>query len=124
MLYFSTPPNSLFAVIFGIDWDDSYSPEPIEIQAGQTVTWQYGDTISHTVTSGQDGDLDEGSLFDSDAIMPNQHYSITFNDRGEINYYCAYHHSLVGGGVKVGWFLNSLVVLKFIARNTTWVSHT
>jgi plastocyanin len=88
--------QSVSAVILGIDGDDSYSPEPIEVKTGQTVTWYNGDTISHTVTSGQDGDLDEGSLFDSDAIIPNQDYSLTFNDPGEFDYYCIYHPTMVG----------------------------
>lgn len=88
--------QSIQAVILGIDGDDSYSPEPIEINVGQTVTWYNGDTISHTVTSGQDGEEDEGSLFDSDAIIPNQFYSVTFNEPGDFDYYCIYHPSMVG----------------------------
>jgi aldose sugar dehydrogenase len=88
--------QTVSAVILGIDGDDSYSPEPIEITAGQTVTWHNGDTISHTVTSGQDGDLDEGILFDSDAIIPNQSYSLTFDTPGEFDYYCIYHPTMVG----------------------------
>lgn len=80
--------KSLNAVILGIDGDDSYYPNPIEINVDQPVTWYNGDTISHTVTSGQDGDEDEDSLFDSDAIIPNQHYSVTFNEPGKYNYYC------------------------------------
>ena len=88
--------KSVSAVILGIDGDNSYSPEPIEIESGQTVTWINGDTISHTVTSGQDGDLDEGTLFDSDAIIPNQSYSLTFDSPGEFDYYCIYHPTMVG----------------------------
>jgi glucose/arabinose dehydrogenase/plastocyanin len=88
--------QSVSAVILGIDGDDSYSPNPIEIQVGQTVTWYNGDTISHTVTSGRDGDLDEGSLFDSDAIIPNQFYTLTFVVPGEFPYYCIYHPTMVG----------------------------
>jgi glucose/arabinose dehydrogenase/plastocyanin len=88
--------QSVSAVILGIDGDDSYSPEPIEIESGQTVTWYNGDTISHTVTSGQDGDLDEGNLFDSDAIIPNQSYSLTFDTPGEFDYHCIYHPTMVG----------------------------
>ena len=76
--------KSLNTVILGIDGDNSYSPNPIEINVDQTVTWYNGDTISHTVTSGQDGDEDEGSLFDSDAIIPNQHYSVTLMNQGNI----------------------------------------
>jgi glucose/arabinose dehydrogenase/plastocyanin len=84
------------AVILGIDGDDSYSPNPIEIEEGQTVTWYNGDSISHTVTSGQDGDEDEGSIFDSDAIIPNQSYSLTFDIPGDFDYYCIYHPTMVG----------------------------
>lgn len=99
----SSPPQNdtlssqaVSAVILGIDGDESYSPEPIEIESGQTVTWYNGDTISHTVTSGQDGGPDEGVLFDSDAIIPNQSYSLKFVEAGEFDYYCIYHPTMVG----------------------------
>ena len=92
----ATRNQSVPAVILGIDGDNSFSPEPIEINVGQTVTWYNGDTISHTVTSGQDGDLDEGTLFDSDAIIPNQSYSLTFDQPGDFPYYCIYHPTMVG----------------------------
>ena len=88
--------QSVPAVILGIDGDDSYSPNPLEIDVGQSVTWYNGDTVSHTVTSGLDGDLDEGSLFDSDAIIPNQSYSLKFIEAGEFDYYCIYHPTMVG----------------------------
>jgi aldose sugar dehydrogenase len=92
----SLSAQSVSAVILGIDGDDSYSPEPIEIEEGQTVTWYNGDSISHTVTSGQEGDPDEGSIFDSDAIIPNQSYSLTFDNPGEFDYYCIYHPTMIG----------------------------
>lgn len=83
-------------VIAGIKGDQSYSPNPISIEAGQTITWYNGDSISHTVTSGQDNDGDEGAEFDSNAIIPNQQYSLTFDDSGEFEYYCIYHPTMVG----------------------------
>ena len=83
-------------VILGINGDASYSPDPIEIKVGQTITWYNGDTISHTVTSGQDGDPDEGSQFDSAAIIPNQYYSLAFDLPGDFQYYCIYHPTMVG----------------------------
>ncbi|MFB5622104.1 MAG: PQQ-dependent sugar dehydrogenase, partial [Candidatus Nitrosomaritimum yanchengensis] len=92
----TTRLNSIPVVIIGIDGDDSYSPNPVEIETGQTITWYNGDTISHTVTSGEDGDPAEGALFDSDAIIPNQYFSLTFNEEGEFPYYCIYHPSMVG----------------------------
>ncbi len=83
-------------VIAGIKGDQSYSPNPIRIESGQTITWYNGDSISHTVTSGQDNSVDEGDEFDSNAIIPNQQYSLTFEDSGEFDYYCIYHPSMVG----------------------------
>ena len=83
-------------VIAGLKGDQSYSPNPIRIESGQTITWYNGDSISHTVTSGLDNDEDEGALFDSNAIIPNQSYSLTFDDSGEFKYYCIYHPSMVG----------------------------
>ena len=77
--------NSVPVSIAGINGDNSYSPNPVKIQKGQTVTWYNGDAISHTVTSGLDGDTDAGKIFDSDAIIPNQHYSITFDNTGNIS---------------------------------------
>ena len=88
--------NSVPVSIAGINGDNSYSPNPVKIQKGQTVTWYNGDAISHTVTSGLDGDTDAGTIFDSDAIIPNQHYSITFDNTGDYQYYCIYHPSMVG----------------------------
>ena len=83
-------------VIAGLKGDQSYSPNPIRIESGQTITWYNGDSISHTVTSGQDNDEDESALFDSNAIIPNQSYSLTFDNSGEFKYYCIYHPSMVG----------------------------
>jgi aldose sugar dehydrogenase len=88
--------NSIPAVILGLYEDRSYSPNPITIERGQTITWYNGDTISHTVTSGQGDDEDAGQGFDSEAIIPNQYYSITFEDSGEYPYYCFYHPSMIG----------------------------
>ncbi len=90
--------NSNPAVILGLYGDSSYSPNPITIERGQTITWYNGDTISHTVTSGRDTDEDEdaGQGFDSEAVIPNHYYSITFDDSGEYPYYCFYHPSMVG----------------------------
>jgi len=92
----SQDANSIPAVIVGINGDKSYSPNPITIEKGQTVTWYNGDAISHTVTSGQDNDKDAGEDFDSNAIIPNQYFSHTFDDSGEYQYYCIYHPSMVG----------------------------
>ena len=88
--------DSVPVVISGIKGSQSYSPDPIRIDSGQTITWYNGDTVSHTVTSGQDNDPDEGALFDSNAIIANQKYSLTFESPGDYKYYCIYHPSMIG----------------------------
>lgn len=88
--------NSIPAVILGLYDDKSYSPNPVTIERGQTITWYNGDTISHSVTSGLDNDANTGQEFDSEAIIPNQYFSITFDDSGVYPYYCFYHPSMVG----------------------------
>ena len=52
--------------------------------------------ISHSVTSGQDNYKDVGEEVDSNAIIPNQYFSIKFDDSGEYPYYCIYHPSMIG----------------------------
>lgn len=89
--------NSVPVVIQGINGDRSYSPNPITIEKGQKITWYNGDSISHTVTSGADNEIsNSGRLFDSGAIIPNQSYSINFDNAGDFDYYCIYHPSMVG----------------------------
>ncbi len=92
----STSANAVTARIVGIEGDESYDPNPIEVSVGQTITWLNGDTVSHTVTSGNAGDPDEGTLFDSGAMIPGHAYSKTFEEPGTYEYYCIYHPTMVG----------------------------
>ncbi|MBA3751160.1 MAG: PQQ-dependent sugar dehydrogenase, partial [Nitrosopumilus sp.] len=68
------------AKIIDIDGGNSYSPNPLEIEAGQTISWINDDLIAHTVTSGSDGSTDEGLSFDSGAMLSKQSYSFTFDE--------------------------------------------
>ncbi len=88
--------NSVSVAIIGIKGSKSYSPNPLKVKVGQTVTWYNGDAISHTVTSGSLSDPNKGKLFDSRAIVANQHYSLIFDDPGIYHYYCIYHPSMIG----------------------------
>jgi len=92
----SIPANSVPVTIVGIQGDNSYSPNPIHVKAGQRITWHNSDAIAHTVTSGSNNDPDEGNLFDSGAILSKQDYSLIFDDPGTYDYYCVYHPTMVG----------------------------
>jgi aldose sugar dehydrogenase len=90
------PEGSVLVTINGISGDNSYAPNPIIINSGETITWYNADTVSHTATSGLDSDPDEGQLFDSDAILSKQAFTLKFDNGGTFNYYCIYHPSMVG----------------------------
>ena len=48
------PEGSVLVTINGISGDNSYAPNPITINSGETITWYNADSISHTATSGSD----------------------------------------------------------------------
>ncbi|HXG05722.1 MAG TPA: plastocyanin/azurin family copper-binding protein [Nitrososphaera sp.] len=79
--------------------DDAYSPNPIEINVGDTVTWTNRDSTPHTVTSGvngvPDGKFDSSPNFNP-LIAPQQKFSHTFAEAGEFPYYCGLHPNMVG----------------------------
>jgi len=66
-----------------------FEPDPIEVQAGDTVTWTNGDTAVHTVTSGErerpDGEFDE-ELAESGGTAER-----TFREAGTYAYFCSLH---------------------------------
>ena len=69
---------------------NSYSPNPIEVNVGQTITWVNDDSIIHTAATSADG------IFDSDILQRGQTFSYTFNTVGEYPYYCDLHPNMVG----------------------------
>jgi plastocyanin len=69
-----------------------YTPNPVTITAGSTVTWTNNDTIAHTSTS-------DTGVFDSGNIAPGERYSFTFNTRGTFPYHCTLHPGMVASVV-------------------------
>lgn len=79
-----------------------YDPTNIAIPAGTTVIWFNDDPNQiHTVTSGNPGDENAGSAFDSGFMNEGTFYQHTFDAAGEFPYYCAVHPYMVGS-VSVG----------------------
>jgi plastocyanin len=76
--------------IAGSSGSNSYNPNRIEINVGDTVTWINDDSSPHTVTSSND------SAFDSDVLMRGETFSFTFDKEGEYPYFCTLHPSMVG----------------------------
>ncbi|HKY11362.1 MAG TPA: plastocyanin/azurin family copper-binding protein, partial [Nitrososphaera sp.] len=76
-----------------------YSPNPIQVSVGTTVTWTNNDSQPHTVTSGSNGQPD--NKFNSSPnftplLNPGQTFSFTFTEAGEYPYFCLLHPNMVG----------------------------
>jgi plastocyanin len=79
--------------------DTAFSPNPVQVSVGSTVTWTNDDSQPHTVVSGQnaqpDGKFDSSPNFNP-LIAPGQTFSHTFTEAGQYPYYCALHPNMVG----------------------------
>ena len=62
--------------------NNCFTPNPLSVGAGHTVTWLNGDQVSHTITSGLASDSTPGSLFDSGLIRPGETFQFTFANPG------------------------------------------
>ncbi|MBN1134722.1 MAG: cupredoxin family copper-binding protein [Methanosarcinaceae archaeon] len=66
-----------------------FQPQNIRILAGDSVTWNNDDSVTHTVTS----DNDE---FDSGNLGPGDSYTHIFEEPGNYSYSCKLHPTMVG----------------------------
>jgi plastocyanin len=83
------PGNGTVVRIVDDAESNSYSPNPLEVEAGQTATWVNDDSSIHTVTS-TDG------TFESDILQRGEIFNHTFDRQGEYPYYCDLHPAMVG----------------------------
>ena len=80
----------------------AFSPNPVSVKVGQTVTWTNKDTVlpGHTVVSGTGGsDPNKGKVFDSGLttlILTGKSFSHKFTTAGEVPYFCQIHPNMVG----------------------------
>jgi len=68
----------------------TYSPTPLNVNIGDTVTWTNKDGASHTVTS------DTAGIFDSGSLATNATFSFTFTKAGTFKYHCSIHPLMTG----------------------------
>ncbi|HJW19752.1 MAG TPA: plastocyanin/azurin family copper-binding protein [Candidatus Nitrosotalea sp.] len=77
--------------------NNCFSPNPLTVAPGTTVTWKNTDTVSHYVTSGKPSDETTGSVFDSgNLIKPGGTYQFTFANAGTFDYFCSVHPWMTG----------------------------
>src|SRR5918999_5992251 len=73
---------------------DAYSPNPVQVSVGSTVTWTNDDAQPHTATSGENATPD--GRFDSGIMAPAATFDHTFTEAGEYPYFCLLHPNMVG----------------------------
>jgi plastocyanin len=73
---------------------DAFSPNPIQVSVGSTVTWTNDDSVIHTVNSGTSPT--ESGLFSSPIMNPGDTFEYTFTEAGEVPYFCLLHPNMVG----------------------------
>ena len=70
--------------------DFAYSPNPVEIAVGDSVTWTNQDEVPHTAT-GENRDV-----LQSGTISPGSSFSQVFSEAGEFGYFCEFHPNMTG----------------------------
>jgi plastocyanin len=73
---------------------DAFSPNPIQVSVGTTVTWTNNDAQPHTVSSGENAT--PSGLFNSPIMAPQATFEHTFTEAGEFPYFCTLHPNMVG----------------------------
>jgi amicyanin len=68
----------------------SFSPSPLNVPVGSTVTWTNQDDVPHNVRSS------EGNTLKSPVLDTDQKFSFTFNKAGTYQYFCAIHPKMTG----------------------------
>jgi plastocyanin len=78
---------------------DAFSPNPLNVKVGDTVTWTNDDLQPHTVTSGTsaipDGRFDSSPGLKTLLTSKNT-FSHTFNQTGTFPYFCQLHPNMIG----------------------------
>lgn len=67
-----------------------FRPDVLTVSAGTTVTFVNRDTVDHTVTAGTPEDP-RPDRFDATLAMQGDETTITFDEPGEVAYFCRIH---------------------------------
>ncbi len=70
----------------------AFSPTPLTVAVGTTVTWRNSDNAAHTATA----DNSSAFQFDTGGISPGATSAITFTQAGTFEYFCKFHTTMKG----------------------------
>lgn len=66
-----------------------YDPDPVIVEVGTVVIWNWVGEVPHTVT-------DTAGGFDSGIVNPGETWSMTVDEVGRLNYFCTLHPGMDG----------------------------
>ena len=67
----------------------TFSPQDLEVEVGDTITWTNQDPFPHTVTA-------TGRGFDSALILPGRSWKLVVQTPGAFSYFCTLHQTMKG----------------------------
>ncbi len=115
--------------------NNCFTPNPLTVTPGTTVTWKNTDNTIHYVCSGKPTDDTCGSVFEGDGIKPGKTFQFTFANAGTFDYFCSVHPWMTGqvivaaGGSSTGsnstgtsGTMNGMTVLTAKASDGTTVT--
>lgn len=70
----------------------TYVPANIVVNVGTTVVWINNSNVTHTVTSGSNGE--QNNQFNSGNLNPGGEFSFTFTETGTFAYFCIPHFAV------------------------------
>ncbi|HEX5457318.1 MAG TPA: plastocyanin/azurin family copper-binding protein [Candidatus Nitrosotalea sp.] len=73
-----------------------FTPNPLTVTPGTTVTWKNTDNAIHYVCSGKPSDDECGTVFEGDGIKPGKTFQFTFANAGTFDYFCSVHPWMTG----------------------------
>lgn len=73
--------------------EPNFVPELLTVAVGTEVTWVNGDSYSHTVSEGTDGDVVDDPIVD-DEVAPDGTVNVTFDEPGTYDITCQIHPTM------------------------------
>jgi plastocyanin len=85
------PGSTTIAIVAGASTlsTTAYSPNPITVPVGTTVSWLNNDSTTHTAVA-------NGGAFTSPNLDPGRRFNFTFTTAGSFPYRCTIHPNMVG----------------------------
>jgi len=85
-----TTPADVTVTIVGMNGNQSFSPNPVNVRVGQTVAWRNADSQVHTATA-------DGGAFNTANIGAGRTTEpITMSAPGTFGYHCIPHPTMIG----------------------------